>query len=155
MGSRYARHTTVPRHGSCCLALARAWHVVAMQRKDRIKPKDFPGPIGIGGCHDETVNKGRPFVRGRRNGIQECKCGSSTRRGTAGKEHSTGGISRKQRPPDKHRVMSADVVADAVERLGKDLGGKHDAALCVGDHVGDRLGLLVPAILHIDLGNQG
>jgi hypothetical protein len=72
-----------------------------------------------------------------------------------GKEHITGCIPLKQRPPGKDRLMSANIVADAVKRLGKDLVGKNDVALCLGDHLGYRIGFLVPKILPIELGNKG
>ena len=60
----------------------------------------------------------------------------------------------KERSTGSHRRLSANVIPDPVERLGKDLGGKDDVALCLGDKRRYRIGFLVPDVLAIDLGNQ-
>jgi hypothetical protein len=129
--------------------------VVAILRKDRIKAKDFTGRVEVGCCHDETINKGGSLVRGRLNGIQKFKGASNERRGTVGKQYVSGCVTGKNRLTGHNRRMSANVVPDTVERLGKDLGGKDDVAICVGDNLRYRIGFLVPEILDVDLGNQG
>ena len=71
------------------------------------------------------------------------------------KEHITRCIPLKNRPTDKYRLVSANVVADPVQRFGKDLVRKDDTPLCLGDNTGYRIGFLMPVILDVDLSNKG
>ena len=53
-----------------------AWLMEAILPKYRIKAKNLTGVIEGGGCHDETIDKGRSFVLGFPDGLKQGKRGN-------------------------------------------------------------------------------
>src|SRR5687767_3614678 len=95
----------------------------AIPSKYGIKAKYFPGVIE--GCRDhyQTVNKGRSFVRGLLNGLEQVKRGGKDIGVAVGYQNIAGFISFQQSIAGENCILSTNIVSNAVERFCQHLGG--------------------------------
>src|SRR5688572_14532698 len=85
--------------------------------QDCIEAKYLTGIIEGGGCHDQTINKGRAFVLGFLNGVEEGKRCAQNFCVAVGDQNISRFISFQEGRAGEYCLLSANVVANAVKRF--------------------------------------